>query len=1153
MSNENDRAKAVFGEALDIESPKERLAYLDQSCGDDAELRAEVEELLRAIDQAGSFMARPVFESPATLDAPPIAERAGSMIGRYKLLEEIGEGGFGVVFMAEQREPVRRKVALKIIKPGMDTRQVIGRFEAERQALAMMDHPNIAHVFDGGATESGRPYFVMELVRGMRITKYCDEAKLTTDERLRLVISVCDAVQHAHQKGIIHRDIKPRNVLVTLHGETPVPKIIDFGVAKATQGQLTEKTVFTGFGQMIGTPAYMSPEQVALSGLDVDTRSDIYSLGVLLYELLSGVPPFDKDRFREASYDEIRDVIREEEPPRPSSRFSTLAAEATSTITANRKTDTSRLRHSLRGELDWIVMKALEKDRTRRYESANELAKDVQRYLDGEAVEACPPSAWYRLRKYAKRRKGLLTTAALLAATMLVATGVSVSFAIQANAEKDKAVAAQELADKRLAQSRLDFERALKALDTVVEELSSEEVAQIPDVEKIRSEVLERILELYEAIAEEHGDDPYARQQQAIAYGRIASILRLSRQLEESLIAINQGVSILEELLEASPGDRGLKLQLSNLLFNRLHLMQVRPREERLKDAQKALALREELVEPGSNKHIYMVSLLHLKVAHFLPEDSPHIDEHISDSIRVAEEHGIAPHIESYILLATRAARKGDTAVAERNYRRAIDRARPSVREQPPTERRLYCNYCSSFARLLASQGRFDEAKVLHLESIEVAQQLYREYGKVTWYGQCLDDSVRWYLQDAKTQQQKEEAAELLDKLIADFPEARSLHRTRAELLSGLAGAEARLSAAIEEFPRRAEYYLLRARVFDNQGDSQRVIADYEKGVAILESLVAEFPDQPDRAARLNSEYSVLGNLLRHVGRLEDAEKAYRKAIAISEKLTADVSANEYYWNQYFDSYGRLIKLLKSIGRTEEAEQILHGMESPPTAGAYSRRANLFGELGKFDGALADLNRAIELNSSDAGAYHLHALAQLGAEDIDGYRTACGQMLEQSSVSKEHPRVGWVTWWTFALAPDAVTDFSQVIPAAELLLRNAPQAFSQLRLLGAILYRAGRFEEALERLTEANNMIEEPDTESTLTPSYICIWYFLAMAHHKLGHDAEAEKWLDKATEWTDKVLGEHDEGKSPLSWNRRLTLKLLREEAEEMIGNEEG
>lgn len=358
---------------------------------------------------------------------------------------------------------------------------------AERQALAMMDHPNIAHVFDGGATESGRPYFVMELVRGMPITQYCDEAKLTTDKRLQLFNSVCDAVHHAHQKGIIRRDIKPRNVLVTLHGETPVPKIIDFGVAKATHQQLTEKTVFTSFGQMIGTPAYMSPEQVALSGLDVDTRSDIYSLGVLLYELLTGVPPFDKDRFRELTYDEIRDVIREEEPPRPSPRISALAAEATSTISTNRKTDSSRLSHLLRGELDWIVMKALEKDRTRRYESATELAKDVQRYLDGEAVEACPPSAWYRLRKYAKRRKALLTTAALLAATMLVATGISVTFAVQANAEKGKAVAAQELADKRLAQSRLDFERALKALDTVVEKLSSAEFAQIPSVEKTRS------------------------------------------------------------------------------------------------------------------------------------------------------------------------------------------------------------------------------------------------------------------------------------------------------------------------------------------------------------------------------------------------------------------------------------------------------------------------------------------------------------------------------------------------------------------------------------------------------------------------------------------------------------------------------------------
>jgi WD40 repeat protein len=441
---------AIFRVAFSIESEDLREAYLQQVCGDDRKLRKRVTALLKANQDAPGFLEPPAREVAPTIDTGPITEQPGMTIGRYKLLQEVGEGGFGVVYMAEQREPVRRKVALKIIKPGMDTRQVVARFEAERQALALMDHPNVAHVLDGGATESGRPYFVMELVRGMPITQYCDEAKLTTDERLQLFISVCDAVQHAHQKGIIHRDIKPSNVLVTLHGETPVPKIIDFGVAKATHQQLTEKTVFTGVGQMIGTPLYMSPEQLAISGLDVDTRSDIYSLGVLLYELLSGVPPFDKDRFHEFSVDEIRRTIREEEPPRPSERISTLAADATSTISINRKTDTAKLSQSLRGELDWIVMRAMEKDRARRYESVRDLAKDVQRHLDGVTVEACPPSAVYRLRKFAQRNKAIFATVTAVAVSLFLGTGIATWQSVRAT----RAFGRENIARKTAEQQR---------------------------------------------------------------------------------------------------------------------------------------------------------------------------------------------------------------------------------------------------------------------------------------------------------------------------------------------------------------------------------------------------------------------------------------------------------------------------------------------------------------------------------------------------------------------------------------------------------------------------------------------------------------------------------------------------------------------------
>src|SRR5438067_1757790 len=346
----------------------DRAAYLAEACRGDAGLRARVEALLAAEPDLGGFLEPPAPTSDFT-GAASTAVPAGTVIGPYKLLEQIGEGGFGVVFVAEQTHPVRRKVALKVLKPGMDSRQVVARFEAERQALAIMDHPNIARVFDGGATESGRPYFVMELVKGVPVTEFCDRNHLTPRQRLELFVSVCRAVQHAHQKGVIHRDLKPSNVMVTVHDTTPVVKVIDFGVAKALGHELTDRTLFTGFAQMIGTPLYMSPEQAGQSGLDVDTRSDIYSLGVLLYELLTGTTPFDKERLRTAGYDEIRRIIREEEPVKPSTRFSTLG-QASATVSANRQSDAKRLRQLFRGELDWIVMKALEKDRNRRYESA---------------------------------------------------------------------------------------------------------------------------------------------------------------------------------------------------------------------------------------------------------------------------------------------------------------------------------------------------------------------------------------------------------------------------------------------------------------------------------------------------------------------------------------------------------------------------------------------------------------------------------------------------------------------------------------------------------------------------------------------------------------------------------------------------------------
>jgi serine/threonine protein kinase len=592
MSDSLRGADSVFAQAIEITSPQERAAFVEQACAGAPEQRREVEKLVRDYFRAGDFLEKPVARIAATLDTPPRLEAPGTLIGPYKLLEQLGEGGMGTVFVAEQAAPVRRRVALKLIKPGMDTREVLACFDAERQALALMEHPHIAKVFDAGTTASGRPYFVMELVRGLPITDYCDQARLTPRRRLGLFVTVCQALQHAHQKGVIHRDIKPSNVLITLHDGTPVVKVIDFGLAKALHQRLTDKTVYTAFRQLVGTPLYMSPEQAEWSGLDVDTRSDVYSLGVMLYEILTGTTPFNKERLSKVNYDELRRIIREEEPPKPSTRLQTLDAGVLTTLSEQRGVEPKKLSQQLRGELDWIVMKALEKDRSRRYESVSSFAADVQCYLDDEPIQARRPTLAYWVAKWAHRHKPVVWSAGI---TLLLTMGILVgsTFAIADALEKEKQ--AHGLAEQQFRAAK-EQEKLAKEQQALAERQRAEAVRLVRAQEDFRAalalalgppdflhflnnwqddeakiEATHLAVRLVRNQEKELADKPYYWSELAGLYATLSDLLFESKRLTEAVEAQKQAVQTQVKRLKDFPSDEDCRFHLASAYFRLGH------------------------------------------------------------------------------------------------------------------------------------------------------------------------------------------------------------------------------------------------------------------------------------------------------------------------------------------------------------------------------------------------------------------------------------------------------------------------------------------------------------------------------------------------------------------------------------------------------
>ena len=588
MSDTADRTEPLFAAAVAL-PPEERGAYLEKECAGEPALRDQVLALLGAHDRAGQAIDRPENGDPdQTAGYVPTREQPGTIIaGRYKLLEEIGQGGMGTVWAAEQTTPVRRKVALKLIKAGMDSRAVLARFEAERQALAVMDHPNIAKVLDGGLTDSGRPYFVMEYVKGVPITEFCDATRMSVEDRLKLFVQVCSALQHAHQKGIIHRDLKPSNILVAPYDDKPVPKVIDFGLAKAMHQSLTEKTLYTAHETVLGTPLYMSPEQAQLNNLDVDTRADIYSLGVLLYELLTGTTPIERQRFKEAAWDEIRRMIREEEPPRPSIRLS--STDTLPSLATFRHAEPAKLKKLVRGELDWIVMKALEKDRTKRYETASGLARDIQRYLDDEVVEARPPSAGYRIGKLVRRHKARVVAAGLVLLALLAGiAGTTWGLVREARA---KTRLAESLDRERKANTDLAsanakvqarYDLAVDAVKTFHTGVSEDFLLKEEKFKDLRNRLLKSASEFYGKLSSLLGKESDFASRRALAQSNF-ELADLTKQVgrPEAALAAHRAVLAMREELAADPGaDAGVKADVGRSLTGVAFLLDLTGRRE---------------------------------------------------------------------------------------------------------------------------------------------------------------------------------------------------------------------------------------------------------------------------------------------------------------------------------------------------------------------------------------------------------------------------------------------------------------------------------------------------------------------------------------------------------------------------------------------